>query len=237
MNGRKKSRWILEIILFAVVALIVIYIARHHAPRIVQLLDTGNIQGIDTYLQEHGTDGRVLLVLLQIIETLSVVLPALPVYICAGMLFGKLYGILVCFTVNLVLNLLMFLFGRRMTGWVRKHFDIRNNPTVQHWIESAKHMDRIVLVLCLIPVVPNGTIPYLAAQTEITVPQFIRAIAAGSLLSIVIDVCFGDILLSDGWRIVLPIILLLMAAGILFMVFRKRAMQFLKPRLKKFIEG
>lgn len=233
----KKRKILLEVVLIAAAAIIVAVLLHHHVPKILRILESGNVNDIDAYLQEYGRDGRLLLILLQVIETISVVLPAMPIYICSGILFGKVYGILVCFSVNLVLNALMFLFGRRMEGWSRKHFDIRKNKTIDHLVESSQHIDRIIMMMCLVPVVPNGTIPYLAAQTEITTVRFIRAIAIGSLPSIIVYVCCGDILLSDSWQIILVLIIVLAIAGILFLIFRKRVIAYWKPRLKKFIEG
>lgn len=237
MNASKKRRIIIEAVLIAAAAVIVAAVLSHHVPKILEILESGDVNDIDAYLQEYGTDGRLLLILLQVIETISIVLPAMPVYICSGIMFGKISGILVSFSVNLALNVLMFLFGRKMKGWVRKHFDITKNQTVNHMMESARHMDRIVMIMCLVPVVPNGTIPYLASQTDITTVQFIRAIAVGSFPAIAFYVCCGDILLSDGWKIILPIIVVLAIAGVLFLIFRKRIIAYMKPRVKNFIEG
>lgn len=240
MKRIKKTinrRVFLEAAFVAAAAAIIAVVLTHHVPRIIGILETGNVNDIETYLQSEGSDGRVLLVLLQVIETVSIILPAMPVYICAGILFGRFRGIMVCYLINLILNILMFLAGRRMADWTQKHFDLRKNPTVSHLVDSAKHLDRVVLAMCLIPVVPNGTIPFLSSQTNISAGQFFRAVAIGSIPSIAINVCFGDLLLSDGWKIVLPIILVLAVLGILFWVFRKRVMAGLRPRLKKFVEG
>ena len=54
------------------------------------------------------------MVVLQVIETISIVIPAMPVYICSGILFGKAVGIAICYTTNLILNILIFLAARKM---------------------------------------------------------------------------------------------------------------------------
>lgn len=235
----KKSRkhTILQILLIAIAILLVIAAIERHMPNILQILRTGDVNDLDAYLEAHGNEGRIILILLQIIETISIVLPALPVYICAGILFGKLEGVLICYTMNLILNAIMFLFGRKMKEWTTAHFDIQKNATISHLIQSAKHMNRVVVIMCLIPIVPNGTIPYLSSQTRITTREFISAVAIGSLPAIIIDVSCGDILISPDWNIIIPVIIILIISGILFYTFRKQIMEHLKPHLKKFIEG
>lgn len=234
---KTKKHTILQILLIVIAILLIIAVLQRHMPNVLHILKTGNVNDLDAYLEAHGTDGRILLILLQVIETLSIVLPALPVYICAGVLFGKLEGVLICYTINLILNTFMFLFGRKMKAWTVAHFDIKQNATISHLVQSAKHMNRVVILMCLIPIVPNGTIPYLSAQTEISTSKFISAVALGSLPSIVIDVFCGDFLISPNWNIIIPIIAVLMVLGILFYIFRRKLLDFLKPHFKKFIEG
>ena len=117
----------------------------------------------DDYLDQYGTAGKYLLVVLQVIETISIVIPAMPVYICSGILFGKAVGIAICYTTNLILNILIFLAARKMKYVKSKVLNLSKQKTVRKLLDSAKHVDRVVIVMCFLPIVPNGLIPYLSA--------------------------------------------------------------------------
>lgn len=104
------------------------------------------------------------MVVLQVIKTISIVIPAMPVYICSGILLGKAVGIAICYTTNLILNILIFLAARKMKYVKSKVLNLSKPKTVRKLLDSAKHMDRVVIVMCFLPIVPNGMIPYLSAQ-------------------------------------------------------------------------
>lgn len=104
------------------------------------------------------------MVVLQVIETISIVIPAMPVYICSGILFGKAVGIAICYTTNLILNILIFLAARKIKYVKSKVLNLSKQKTVRKLWDSAKHVDRVVIVMCFLLIVPNGMIPYLSAQ-------------------------------------------------------------------------
>ena len=110
MKEKLKQRKIFEILLVAVAVLIVFLWLHRHAPNIIKILESGNLAELDDYLNHYGTAGKYVLVLLQAIETISIVIPAMPIYICSGMMFGKAKGIAICYVTILVLNILIFLF-------------------------------------------------------------------------------------------------------------------------------
>ncbi len=117
----------------------------------------------DNYLDQYGTAGKYLLVVLQVIETISIVIPAMPVYICSGILFGKAVGIAIFYTTNPILNILIFLAARKMKYVKSKVLNLSKQKTVRKLLDSSKHVDRVVIVMYFLPIVPNGLIPYLSA--------------------------------------------------------------------------
>ena len=117
----------------------------------------------DDYLDQYGTAGNYLLVVLQVIENISIVIPSILVYICSGILFGKAVGIAICYTTNLILNILIFLAARKMKYVKSKVLNLSKQKTVRKLLDFAKHVDRVVIVMCFLPIVPNSMIPYLSA--------------------------------------------------------------------------
>ena len=91
------------------------------------------------------------MVVLQVIETISIVIPAMPVYIGAGILLGKAVGIAICYTTNLILNILIFLAARKMKYVKSKVLNLSKPKTVRKLLDSAKHVDRVVLSCVFFP--------------------------------------------------------------------------------------
>ena len=204
---KEKQRNILEILLVSAAIAIVFYWIHQHAPNIIKILESGDLDKLDDYLDQYGTAGKYLLVVLQVIETISIVIPAMPVYICSGILFGKAAGIAICYTTNLILNILIF------------------------------HVDRVVIAMCFLPIVPNGMIPYLSAQTDIKCRDFSRALAIGSAPAIAFYVCCGDILISESYKLILFFIIVIAILAFIGFLFRKKLIAFFAPKIKKYLEG
>ena len=125
----------------------------------------------------------------------------MPVYICSGILFGKAVGIAICYTTNLILNILIFLAARKMKYIKSKVLNLSKQKIVRKLLDSAKHVDRVVIAMCFLLIVPNGMIPYLSAQTDSKCRDFTRALAIGSAPAIAFYVCCGDILISESYKL------------------------------------
>lgn len=234
---KEKQRNILEILLVSAAIAIVFYWIHQHAPNIIKILESGDLDKLDDYLDQYGTAGKYLLVVLQVIETISIVIPAMPVYICSGILFGKAAGIAICYTTNLILNILIFLTARKMKYVKSKVLNLNKQKTVRKLLDSAKHVDRVVIAMCFLPIVPNGMIPYLSAQTDIKCRDFSRALAIGSAPAIAFYVCCGDILISESYKLILFFIIVIAILAFIGFLFRKKLIVFFAPKIKKYLEG
>lgn len=83
----------------------------------------------------------------------------------------------------------------------------------------------MVVVACLMPIVPNGLIPYLASKTRITYPQFFVCVYAGSLPTILVLSALGSNLLTGiiggDYTVAIVIAALIALLLILFFIFKK----------------
>lgn len=223
----------------AILVLAVLFIAARtfmdHASNLVALLRTGDVSGLEAYLEDKGSEGKWILILIQTIETLSIFLPAVPVYLCAGVIYGAAEGTLICCLTNLALNLLMFLLARSMKrGLPQTGFSARKKR-LEHLIASAKKPERAIFLMCLVPGVPNGLIPFVATRTRITVGKFLLSVGIGSLLQIAFFVSGGDLLLDKNFRITVPAALLILLLAGIFFLNGKRIMKAVQPAVWKFL--
>ena len=111
------------------------------------------------------------------------------------------------------------------------------NLSKQKLLDSAKHVDRVVIVMCFLPIVPNGMIPYLSAQTDIKCRDFTRALAIGSAPAIAFYVCCGDFLISESYKLILFFIIVIAILAFIGFLFRKKLIAFFAPKIKKYLEG
>ncbi|MCR4908758.1 MAG: VTT domain-containing protein [Lachnospiraceae bacterium] len=156
--------------------------------------------------------------------------------VCAEALYGKLTGVIMCFITNLVTNVLIFFAARRFWISTREFDKIEHNPLLEEWINHEKYPGLLVFMMCVVPVIPNGMIPYISAQAGVSLPAFAGALSLGSLLTVILFVCCGDLLLSEHFRVSLPLIGVLLIVILIGLLFRKKIIAWIRPRLRKLLK-
>ncbi len=236
MTQKKKKirRWA-EFIIIAVIILMTAYILNRHSPAILVYLRNNDIDGLTDYIRGEGQLGEVFLVGLQVIETISVFLPALPVYICAGIIYGRLEGVLLCYITNLVMNGIMFLFAQRAGDRFTQKASNSNDKIekIERIMTGVKRPDIGVMLLFFVPVVPNGLIPTIASRTQISFRRFIGAVAVGSFPAIAFYVICGDALLTVDRSLSVPLLIVIAVATAIGIIFRKQIRAWAEPKLRK----
>ena len=231
----RKLLLIGEAFLILAVLVLAVWAVAPHSSNLIKLFRSGNVTELEAYLKKMGSEGVWILILLQTIETVSVFLPAVPVYLCAGAICGSFNGILLCWATNLALNVLLFLLARLIGKRLADHGFSYHNEKLERLIEATTKPERVICLICMIPGVPNGLIPYIAARTRISFLKFAAAVAVGSLPTIILFVAGGDLLIDEHFRITVPLVLtVLLLLGAAWMC-RKRIAETLSPMVRRFL--
>ena len=130
MNIRENSFWYklkekLVPILAVIVVAVLIWIAfGNKIPGLIPLLKEGDGQKIADYLsQETGIKGIIAVILLQMIQVASIVMPGMAIQVASGLIYGWLEGFLMCYFGFVLSNFLIFLFRDKAAvyGGDRQH--------------------------------------------------------------------------------------------------------------------
>ena len=185
MDIRENSFWyklrkkLVPILVIIVVAILIWFAFGNKIPGLIPLLKEGDSQKIADYLaQETGIRGVIAVILLQAIQVASIVMPGMAIQVAA---------------------LCVFVFARRMgSDRIR---DVSMSPTSQWLMEklNGTKPQFMVVIACMVPAIPNGIIPYLAARTEITAKEYVSAVAMGSWLQILLACMAGQFIINGQW--------------------------------------
>ncbi|WP_343210340.1 TVP38/TMEM64 family protein [Anaerolentibacter hominis] len=223
-------RYLLLAVTIIVIMAAVVYFVSIVAPDLIPLLEHGNEQEIENYLRNAGNLGYIFLALLQFLQIVTVVFPGSPIHIVAGLLYGVIIGTLLCLISHIAANLFVFLLSRKLGSLIDGMFPAKSNGRFETMLLHTKDPAYTVFLACLIPMVPNGMIPHIAAKTEITLKEFTLAVACGSFPSIFIFVFCGRLLLQ-GHFILAGVLAVLELIGVLLLFhFRNRIMEHLPNR-------
>ena len=244
-DGRvvRRLKTAVFVIFLVVVLFTVFYLVRNLMPTLIQLLKDGEAEEISSFLRSQGKIGMVILIALQILQTITIVFPGIPIYVAAGLVYGKFWGTVICYLTYVISNCAVFLFARKMGGISEQILSSRKKKKdseeyATSLLQRTKYPGYITAALCVIPVVPNGLVPYIAAKTEITFKRFLLAIMVGCFPGILLFIWCGSLILDGHLLELIVICLIALACFIVFMVFKKKLMRFVNEKiLSRFINN
>ncbi len=221
MRGNLIKRILFILLFLAAAFALVMFAFRDALPELLPLLKSGDVDEIQSFLREIGTwEGILCTALLQMLQVFSLVISGLPIQLAAGVVYGTFFALLICLlssTLALTLSLLLWkTMGRRMAKWFpveEKHLRLLNRLA-----ESGTPPPFAVFLAGMIPVLPNGLIPLLAARLEIRVPQFALWVGLGSLPNMLLCCAIGNRLIRGDW--VLSIVYVVIMMGLVIVLWK-----------------
>lgn len=210
-------------LIFALVAAIILLALNAILPGFVEVLEHGDQRELVSYIRGFGSVGGVALAfLLQFVQIISIFFPGGPIQIAIGVVFGTLGGFLICHIGYLLANLAVFLSVRRFGNRIDQIFSAyEQTPSRYRFLTDAKHPGFVVALSCLIPLLPNGLVPYIAARTKITFSHFLIAVCLGSAPTLLMLNAIGNKLLHGDYTKVILLIALLVGGVLLLYLFRR----------------
>ena len=214
----KHPKLIKALVFIGIIALVVliIYIGMRVAfPSLLEALKNGDEGALEAFLEQGNTwKTLVVLAILQFVQILSIVLPSPPIHIAGGMVAGTIHAFLTCHITYCLANLTVFAIGRRFHGTLEKIGlgSDESGSRLTEWFTQGEPWIVVVLA-CMIPVVPNGLIPYAAAQTEMKAGKFTLSVFIGGFVPTFLLCAIGSNIRQADY----PLILLLASIDIICM--------------------
>jgi len=170
-------------------------------PGFFDVLEHGDQQEIVSYIRSFGSIGGVALAfLLQIIQIISIFFPGGPIQIAIGIVFGTLAGFVICHTGYVLANIAVFFSARRLGNHFEQLFSKGDKTSSRfRFLTDAQHPSFVVALSCLIPLLPNGLVPYIAARTKITAWQFLVSVYLGSIPTLLLLNAIGNNLIKGDY--------------------------------------
>ncbi len=192
----KYGRLILLVGLLVLAVILIWAVFGDIFPLFFRLLRDGDEAAIESYIGRTALWKGILSIMsLSAIQVISVVFPGFAIQIAAGAIYGWWPALLMCYSGFLLGNAIVFTVARRMGSEIRGFAPKRSGAS--EWVRDKLKTTRpsfVVALLNLIPVIPNGIVPYMAAGSSISFPGFLGAIAATSWVQILINCIAGGFL-------------------------------------------
>ena len=191
----KKQRILTIIIMSAMLGLIAIMIISLFPLFKEVIANTSDETVMVKYIRSYGLKGIPILIGMQALQVIVAFIPSAAIQLLTGLCYGVWLGTLINLIGSILGNLLVFSSLRQLKSVLAPFFDRQNthkrflNPQK---LSRAKHPVRIAFFFFLIPGIPNGIVPYVFAQTNISLAKYLIAVTAGSIPSTFLCTFLGD---------------------------------------------
>ncbi len=235
-----KAKDLLKWAFLILMGIFILYVCIAFGPGMIEVLKSGDEAALEAYVTGAGKGGVVIIVALQVLQTITIVFPGIPIYMASGVIFGRLMGTVICYITYVVSNSAVFLFSRKLGDKANDVFSGKKNAnedSVRGLLAKTKHPCILVGALCMIPVIPNGLVPHLAAQTDMRFVKFVESVAVGCIPGILLFVAFGDLLMSKYFKVILAIIIAVLVLTLLGFLFKGKMTGWMNRILGKYFGG
>ncbi len=199
----EKNKYVVLLALVAILALIVFLIYHFFGDffiTILRILKHGDDQELQAFLNsQNELAGMFSVGLLCILQVASIFFPGMVIHIASGLVYGWWKAFLACYIGFVSGNVLVFFFARKFGNLMQ---NVLNIDKKAGWITSKINSTKpsfIFALACMIPGIPNGIIPYLAARTDIRVYQYAIAVACSCWIQILCNCFFGHFLIRGEY--------------------------------------
>lgn len=224
MKEKKNTiiKYSITIALILIVALLIYVSLNTVLPGMIDVIATGDNQAIENYLKEFSSLKSYLIAfLLQFIQIITIVLPSVPIQVSCGFIFGTLKASIVCYVSYVAANAVVFLACRILKDGLDKLLPSTTAKSISsskaRQILDSKYPAFTVFLASILPIIPNGAIPYVASKTNIKFSSFMLAASTGCIPTI-LTVCAvgGELNQFDFLTSAIVCIPLLAITGLLF---------------------
>jgi len=197
-----KRQWSVKTIIIVVVfALLAVLVTAHLVinlyPELTSLMSIHADEKIAAYIEKEGAwKGMVCLVILCIIQVAGVFLPGGPVQIAAGLVYVWWKAFLVCYGGFMLGNVIVYAFAR-MHGPGRLMSHGRVKDIMERFKEHAPVHS--VALANLVPGIPNGACPYVAAALGVPLKDFVLAVGSTCWIQILGNCVAGHLLIRGAF--------------------------------------
>lgn len=212
----------LVVLLLAAAIALIAELFRVYFPGILEALLSGNQDALQVYLdQQNHLYSAGLVWLLSYVQVLSIVIPAMPVQLVAGMTFGPWAGFVLNLSASVAANMTAYAVARKASKLLR--CIAQEHPKVDKMLQSlsvSHNRTYYTVMALLVPGLPNGAIPYAVANSGLKAHMFLAALLIALPVPTWMTCMAGSLALSEDW--VYGVILMIIMFGFVAFLFRFR---------------
>lgn len=181
-------------------AVIIWLFAHTFFPGLWDMFKPNNELEIADYLHTQGRwKGILCAFVMSFVQLVSIVLPANLIQIASGLIFPWWLAFIACFLGFIAANAAVFLLANKVGRKIQNHFI--KSPAAVRLIKKLHTGDPVIIIALaiLLPGIPKGIVPYIAASMDIPFKSFMFAISSVSWIRILLNCTAGYLFIHGNY--------------------------------------
>lgn len=176
-----------------------------------------SIQKLKSIVESGGIFSFVIFVILQILQTTILQIPAIFVTIAGTLVFGKWTAFVLSFVAVMIGSVIMFWIGRKAG---RKFLNwLVGDEVANKWINKTSHGKYLFFLMMMFPLFPDDILCVVAGFTNMSFKYFLVTNLIARALGIGCTVFFGSgsVIPFSGWGLIIWGVIILVVAMLFYL--------------------
>ena len=167
------------------------------------------------WIDGFGAWSGIVFVAVRSMQTAVKIIPAEPLEIGSGLVFGAVGGMLLCLLGNILGSLLILFLTRRLGTHVLELFHLEDKLKSMRFLQDKEKRRRLLLIFFLIPGTPKDGITYFVGLTDMNLTEFMVMTSFARIPSILSSTICGAFLGQKNWYLAIGVFAATTALGLL----------------------
>lgn len=147
-----------------------------------------------TWIRAFGPWSGVVFTAVRSVQTVVKIIPAEPLEIGSGLLFGAVGGMLLCLLGNILGSIVILLLTRKLGTRVLELFHLENKLRTMAFLQNREKRNLLLFVFYLIPGTPKDGMTYFVGLTDIHPVEYMVMTSIARIPSIISSTICGALL-------------------------------------------
>ena len=174
------------------------------------------------WIDSFGVFGRVIFVLMIVLQVVVAIIPGEPFEMVSGYAFGTIEGTLICVLGVVLGSIIIFLLVRKFGVMLLEVFFSKEKIDSLRFLQNTKKLTLLFFIIMLIPGTPKDLLSYFAPLTKMSLKNWIMIVAVSRIPSVITSAISGDALGEQNYILAIISLAITAVLSIIGIIIYKR---------------
>lgn len=164
-----------------------------------------DVDKFKAWIDGYGAWSGIVFVALRTVQTVVKIIPAEPLEIGSGLVFGAVGGMLLCLLGSMIGTVFILFITRRFGVRVLELFRLDSKVQSMKFLQNKERRNALLFLLYILPGTPKDGIAYFVGLTDMNLAEYMIISAIARIPSIISSTICGALLGEKNWPLAIGV--------------------------------